>query len=93
MGICGNIAYGMVVNMLLWNNSNIPYYSNIRCFYCKKNIENIYIAKNINISVGLLQKLSIVNKTWMLLGPRYGRMGGGLVAYFKGQAFVKQGCE
>jgi hypothetical protein len=25
--------------------------------------------------------------------PRYSRMGGGCVAYFKGQAFVKQGCE
>ena len=25
----------------------------------------------------LLQKLSNVNKTWMLLGPRYRRMGGG----------------
>jgi hypothetical protein len=38
-----NIAYGMVVNMLLWNDSNIPYYSNKRCFNCR-NIENIYIA-------------------------------------------------
>jgi hypothetical protein len=33
--ICVNIAYGMVVNMLLWNDSNIPYYSTIRCFDCR----------------------------------------------------------
>ncbi len=35
MDIYGNIAYGMVVNMLLWNDSNIPFYSNIRCFTVK----------------------------------------------------------
>jgi hypothetical protein len=92
MDIYRNIAYGMVVNMLLWNDSNIPYYSNKRCFNCK--ILKIFTLLKISISVSvLLQKLSML-KTWMLLGPRYSRMGGGTcVAYFKGQAFVKQGCE
>jgi hypothetical protein len=46
-------------------------------------ISTIFTLLKISISVSvLLQKLSNVNKTWMLLGPRYRRMGGGCVAYF-----------
>ncbi len=41
--IYGNIAHGMVVNMLLWNDSNIPllFQSTLLSL---QNIENIYIA-------------------------------------------------
>ncbi len=35
MDIYGNIAYGTVVDMLLWNDSNIPVYSDIRCLTVK----------------------------------------------------------
>ena len=35
MDIYGNIAYGKLVNMLLLNDSNIPFYSNIRCLTVK----------------------------------------------------------
>ncbi len=37
------------------------------------------------------KKLSIVNKTWMLLGPRYSRMGeGGLLRILKARPLLNK---
>jgi hypothetical protein len=89
--IYGNIAYGMVVNMLLWNDSYIPLIVHQRCFNCK-NIEIFTLLKISIFSVGSVAKALNV-KNMDVAWPRYSRMGGGCVAYFKSHAFVKQGCE
>ena len=93
MDIYGNIAYGMVVNMLLWNDSNIPYYSIIRCFNCR-NIEKYLHCLKYQYQCRFCCKSSqMLTKHGCCWGLGIGGWGGGLVAYFKGQAFVKQGCE
>jgi hypothetical protein len=55
--IYGNIAYGMVVNMFLWNDSNIPLIVHQRCFNCK-NIEIFTLLKISIFSVGSVAKSS-----------------------------------
>jgi hypothetical protein len=74
--IYGNIAHEVIVNMLLWNDSNIPLIFQ-QTLSLPANITIFTLLKISIFSVGSVAKAFNV-KTWMLLGLGIVGWGGGL---------------
>jgi hypothetical protein len=63
--------------------------------YIPRIFKYFYFTSNINIQRRFLLQKALNDKTWMLLGPRYSRMGVGtacMASTLKGQAFVNKEC-